>query len=179
MLEEGPSKQQRGELTQSGDLGNATLRAQRLRWRGFQMRLTDHPRLSSPTPCPAPTGWRRDPREEDREVRRRCHLAQTPLFTIPTASRNPGRTSGDSNGYFQQLSDLRGALGGVLYLGPALLQLLQLSLQPLALGLELLFPKLSPPGLTLGSLQSLFQTPSLQLTHTGCGARPACWQERG
>lgn len=49
-----------------------------------------------------------------------------------------------------------GVADAAAYLGPGLLQLLQLPLEPLALGLQLLLPELSPPGLSLGSLQSLF-----------------------
>lgn len=107
-------------------------------------------------------------------------------FTIPRASLYQVRKSWASKGYLLQPPGLYGALGRVLgasvpafYLGPALLQLLQLPLQPLALSLELFLPKLSPPGLALGSLQGLFQPLSLQVTHTGCGAWPACYQEGG
>lgn len=69
-------------------------------------------------------------------------------------------------------------LQSTLYLGPGLLQLLQLSLKSLAFRLELLLPELSPPSLPLRSLQGLFQAPPLQLAHTYTRrARPTCCQE--
>lgn len=49
-------------MNQRGNLENATPWVAEVKRKRITKRLTDHPQLFSPTPCPAPTGWRLDPK---------------------------------------------------------------------------------------------------------------------
>lgn len=63
------------------------------------MQLTDHPQLFSPTPCPAPTGWKPSPKGEIEKSGSNLTLAWMPLLCHCLYSGKKAEYSTEAGGW--------------------------------------------------------------------------------